>query len=326
MKISEYAVSALMKFGYTERESQFLYVVATFSGHFLRRHFTQFIGAVGHGGAEDEFLKKAVNSGHVREIPYKRSHYRRYHLCGRQIYGTIGKENSSHRKNARSCKAILKLRILDFVLDNPNEDYLEEETDKVDFFTGQKNISRDLLPSKTYESKHGPETTIRYFVDKSPLFLSDAAVNLGPIPVFTYFENEYESLTSFPNHLIWYKPLLDALNGQYKVIYVADLMKNFDRAEKQFQAVLCNQNHHIQAAGLLSYFKLRKLWEAKELSHFSDKEIDSLNQGRRKFCRPEHQELYQQWLRGELPDASQTKTAQSVHSNDAMFETYLLRA
>jgi hypothetical protein len=323
MNIPKEAVTALMKFGYTERESQFLYVVASFSGHFLRRHFTEFSGSAGRGGAEAEFLKKTINSGHVREVPFKRSNYYRYHLYSQPVYAAIGKENSSHRKGARNTKAILKLRVLDFVLDNFNEDYFEGENDKVQFFTEFKNLSRDVLPAKIYDSRNGSPNTIRYFVDKFPLFIAELNSGADPIPVFTYFEGEFESTTSFATHLIWYKPLLNSLHGQYKFIYVAPTMDHFPRAEGQFQAVLSNRH---QPPAMLSYFKLRKLWEAKHLSHFSDKEIDALNEGRKKFSRPEHQELYQQWLKGDLPNAKQILATSSTFNTESMFETYLLRA
>ena len=322
MNIPEHAVMALIKFGYTERESQFLYVVATFSGNFLRRQFTEFTGNACHGRPEDDFLRKAIKSAHVREIPFRRSNYRRYHLCGRSVYGAIGKENSSHRKEARNTKAILKLRILDFVLDNFNEEYLEEENDKVEFFASQKNISRDLLPSRTYDSRNGSNNTTRYFVDKSPLCLACESGS-NPVPVFTYFENEYESTTSFATHLTWYKPLLDSLSGQYRFIYVAPKMDNFARAEAQFQVVLSNRHN---PPALLNYFKLKKLWEANQFSSFSDKEIDSLNEGRKIFSRPEHQELYQRWLKAELSNAKQILATPTSLSTDGMFETYLLRA
>jgi len=311
-----------MKFGYTERESQFLYVVATFSGNFLRRHFNQFTRTA-RGKADDDFLKRAIASGHVREIPFKQNNYCRYHLCGRQIYGAIDKENSSHRKEARHTKAIQKLRILEFVLDNLNEDYLEEESDRVQFFTGQKNISRDLLPSKTYEAKHGSQTTIRYFVDKSPMFMDGTENGSGPIPVFTYFENEYESVTSFPSHLGSYKPLLKALEGQYRLVYVSNFPKNFDRAQAQFQAVLTGQSQ-MHNPGLLSYFKLRKLWEAKELDKLSAKDFAALNQAEKKFAGPEHDQLYRRWLNGEPATFSQLSDSQMPPQTCGTFETYLL--
>jgi hypothetical protein len=322
MKIPDQSVSALMKFGYTERESQFLYVVATFSGNFLRRQFSEFAGAA-RGGTDHDFLQKAIRNRHVREIPYKRSSYRRYHLCARSIYGAVDKENSSNRKESSDSRTILKLKILDFILDNFSEDYLEEEADKTHFFTEQRNISGDLLPAKVYENSQGTQATVRYFVDKFPLFVSNDS-ETAAIPVFTYFEDEYERVTSFAAHLNWYKPLLHAMNGQYKFIYVADSPNNFNRAEKQFQAVLSSPYHQMYSPALLTYFRLRKLWEEKKLSQLSDKDLADLNRAEKKFSRPEHEKLYQQWTSGDLLLPLSTSAPDSTEPG--MFETYLLSA
>lgn len=311
-----------MKLGYTEREAQFLYVVATFSGNFLRRHFNLFTQTA-RGKADDDFIKKAAASGHVRELPFKQNNYCRYHLCARPIYAAIDKENSSHRKEARPVKAIQKLRILDFVLDNFNEDYLEEERDKVQFFTDQKSIGRDLLPVRTYESEHGPRQTLRYFVDKSPMFLDGPENGSGPTPVFTYFENEYESPTSFPAHLDWYKPLMKALDGHYRFIYVASLLKNFDRAETQFHAVLTGKSQ-VYNPRLLRYFKLRKLWEAKALDKLSAKDYADLNQGEKRFAGPDYEQRYQSWHRADASGPTQVSESAIVPQECGTFETYLL--
>jgi hypothetical protein len=321
MKIPEQPVAALMKFGYSERESQFLYVVATFSGNFLRRHFTEFIGASGPGWPEAEFLKKGISMGHLRETPYKRSTQRRFHLSARSIYRAIDKENSANRKEAGDSRSILKLKFLSFVLDNFNEDYLEEETDKVRFFTEQRSIGRDVLPSKIYENRHGTQATVRYFVDKFPLFIANDG-NASAIPTFTYFEDEYENVTSFPAHLNWYKPLLFALKGQYKLIYVADDAKHFGRVEKQFEVVLSNP-HRPHPPALLNYFRLRQLWENKKISQLSDQDLATLNRAEKTFSRPEHETLYQQWLRSGLP-STKPQAEPSTAGLHGTLETYLL--
>ena len=321
MKFPEQSIAALMKFGYAERESQFLYLVATFSGNFLRRHFTDFIGAAGPGWPEAEFLKKAIQRKHVRETAYKRSTFRRFHLAARSLYEAIGKGNSSNRKPASDFRAVLKMKMLSFVLDNFNEDYLEEEADKTAFFTEHRGISRNLLPRKHYENQHGTDHTVRYFVDKFPLFIStDAGPN--PIPVFTYFEEENERLTGFAAHLNWYKPLLFALHGKYKFIYVADTPKNFHRAEKQFEAVLASP-HQVPRPALLNYFRLRKLWDEKKLSQLTDRDLAALNQAEKKFSQPEHEQLYREWMtRDHL--AARPEAGRNTGQQPGAFETYLL--
>lgn len=321
MKFPEQSINALIKFGYTERESQFLYLVATFSGNFVRRHFTDFIGAAGPGWPEAEFLKKVIQRKHVHEIPYRRSTFRRFHLAARSVYEAIDKGNSSNRKPASDFRAVLKMKMLSFVLDNFNEDYLEEEADKVAFFTEQQGISRQLLPRKNYESQRRTEHTVRYFVDKFPLFIS-ADSRPQPIAVFTYFEEEVERLTGFPAHLNWYKPLLFSLQGQYKFIYVADTPKNFHRAEKQFEAVLANP-HQAPSPALLNYFRLKRLWDERKLSQLTDSDLAALNQAEKKFSQPEHEQLYRQWVTRDQP-AAHPEAERSIAPRLGTFETYLL--
>lgn len=309
-----------MKFGYTERESQFLYVVATFSGYFLRRQFTEFLG-ISRGKIDDLFLDKAARSGHIREIPYQRLNRRCFHLRARPIYAIIGKENSANRKDAEGCRAALKLRLLDFVLDNFSEDFLEEEADKIQFFTDQKALSRDLLPAKIYGNHEQTQTTVRYFVDKLPLFLS-TDTGPSPVPTFTYFESEHPNFKDFPAHLNWYKPLLFALAGQYKLIYVADTPERFDRAQKQFEAVLSSP-HRPHSQALLSYFRLKKLWEDKKFSQLTDQDLADLNRAAKRFSQPEHDKFYQLWLKGELPTII-SQQDQTTCELLGKFETYLL--
>ena len=40
-------IDALSTFGYTEREAEFLYMVATFSGFFVQRQFASYLGING---------------------------------------------------------------------------------------------------------------------------------------------------------------------------------------------------------------------------------------------------------------------------------------
>ena len=321
---SEY-IEALMKLGYTERESQFLYIVATHSGHFLRRQFTQFIG-MERGGTDNQFIRKAIAQGHVHEFAFRQDNYTRYHLFSRIVYRAIDKESSRNRKAGSDAKANLKLKILDFVLDNLEEEYLEEEDDKVQFFAVTKGISRDLLPARAYESKDGKEETTRYFIDKFPLFFSKPETDSKPILTFTYFQDDFDNSRGFAAHLNWYKSLLKALDEPYRFLYVANEMRHFQRAEKQFHAVLSTGNGQPYFPPMLTYFRLRQLWEAKKLEKLTDTDYVALNRGEKKFTKPEHERMYQQWLKGELPNKNDAAPqAQPHHESRGTFETYWLR-
>ncbi len=129
------------------------------------------------------------------------SNHRRYHLFSRVIYRAIGKENSANRKAGSECKANSKLRVLEFVLSHFKYEYLEEESDKVAFFTTRKNIGIDVLPVKVFDGKVTGQNTSRYFIDKFPILLGESKSNGELIPAFTYFEHEYASLDNFAAHL-----------------------------------------------------------------------------------------------------------------------------
>jgi hypothetical protein len=319
MNIKAEHIESLTKLGYTERESQFLYIVATHSGHFLRRQFSEFAGTA-RGRADHEFLSEAIKRGHVCEYSYTGLHTKRYHLYSRIVYRAIDKENSANRKAGSEAKANLKLRILDFVLDNPHEDYLEEESDKVRFFTVERGISQALLPARVYESDSASDKTLRCFADKFPLFLSKTEAN--PLISFTYFEDNFETSSRFASHLKSYKPLLKALDEPCKLIYVGNDASRFDRAEKQFKAMMADPDGQPYYPTLSAYFRLRKLWQEKHYEEFTDRDYVALNRGEKKFSKPEHEGLYEQWLTGKIANQD---SAQSPLQNSAIFETYYLR-
>ena len=62
-------IPELEKFGYTERESAFLYLVGMYSGYFLRR---QFLASVQRedGAMAQRFLLKSIQLGHAVPIEY----------------------------------------------------------------------------------------------------------------------------------------------------------------------------------------------------------------------------------------------------------------
>ena len=54
MKIKSEAISTLKRFGYTEREAGFLYLVAIHSGYFTQRQFAEF-GSMNSGAHRHRF-------------------------------------------------------------------------------------------------------------------------------------------------------------------------------------------------------------------------------------------------------------------------------
>src|SRR5947208_15168291 len=74
MKFPAESITALKQFGYTEREAEFLYIVAVHSGFFLQRQFTQFVVVAGRGPAT-YFIKKASRNQRARRpLPGRGTH------------------------------------------------------------------------------------------------------------------------------------------------------------------------------------------------------------------------------------------------------------
>lgn len=91
-------IQSLKQLGYTEREAEFLYIVAVHSGFFLQRHVSQYLKIA---GPVTDFIKKAIEKNHLREHQPDRGTQKTYHLFSRGLYSLVGKENSRNRKVGR---------------------------------------------------------------------------------------------------------------------------------------------------------------------------------------------------------------------------------
>src|SRR6516225_8052673 len=183
MKIAEEHVNAIRSLGYTADEARFLYVVATHSGYFVPRQFVAFIG-VSWGKRPDNFTNKLERHGHATWREYL-DMGGVYHLFSKTLYRLIDRENLRNRRRHSTEFIRTRLLLLDFVLANRAYDYFETEDDKVRFFCDELAIPKKALPAKAYEGASTPEPTLRYFVDKFPLFLADTNGSFPPVVAFS---------------------------------------------------------------------------------------------------------------------------------------------
>ena len=187
MNIPRNQVESLMEFGYTEPEAQFLYVVATHSGYFILRQYLNFTGAR-RGKRSSQFARKILNNGHASVRDYM-GYGSIYHLFSRTLYGQIEKGNLRNRR-AHSFEYIrTRLVLLDFILANREVEYLENGAGQDQFFLRQTKRREEFLPGKVYEGGPGSRPTIRYFVDKFPLFLAPPLPCTPPVVTFSYVDS-----------------------------------------------------------------------------------------------------------------------------------------
>jgi hypothetical protein len=200
MKLPRAHVERIQQLGYTESEARFLYIVAVFSGYFTMRQFRVFT-ASRSGKRPASFAQKLIGQGHARVCgPMRRAH--KFHLFSRKVYGQMDKDNLRNRKRHSFDFMHTRLVLLDFILANQGLNYFEAEQDKLSYFCHELGISEDCLPAKVYEGASPKQRTVRYFIDKFPLFLAPPLPGVPPVVTLSYVDSGYERPSSFASHLM----------------------------------------------------------------------------------------------------------------------------
>jgi hypothetical protein len=324
MKITNEHITAIQGLGYTPDEARFLYVVATHSGYFLPRQFIAFTGT-NWGKRSQVFAEKLEKRGLAtwREYPDIGGVY---HLFSKRLYRVIDRENLRNRR-AHSTEFIrTRLLLLDFVIANQEPEYLETEQDKVRFFCNELGIPKKALPAKAYEGTSTPEPTLRYFVDKFPLFLDSSTRSPSAVVTLSYVDPGQSSLTGFANHLNAYLPLFRHL-ASFRFFYIAGSSMHFVRAEKCFSSLVGAAMRATVSSDLVRYLRLRLAWDQKEYGTLSADEIEWLDHASQVFSGRETEALYQAWRAGDVRERDlQKEFAESAcKRQEIQFATYLVR-
>jgi hypothetical protein len=295
MKISDEYISAIESLGYTADESRFLYIVATHSVYFVPRQFIAFTGA-SCGKHPRRFTEKLESRGHATWRVYQ-GVGGVYHLFSWRLYRLIDRENLCNRRRHSTEFIGTRLLLLDFILANLTHDYFELEQDKVRYFSEELAIPKKALPAKTYEGVSTSEPTLRYFVDKFPLFLDSSAGSSSPVVTLSYVDAGQASLAGLANHLNAYKPLFGHL-PRFRFLYIAASAVRFVRAEQCFRSLVAIPLGQRAREELERYFRLRAAWERKQYAQLSNDDIEWLDQANRRFGGPEIDRVYAAWGSG----------------------------
>jgi hypothetical protein len=322
MNIAQPHIAAIQSFGYTEDEARFLYIVATHSGYFLPRQFIAFTGT-DWGKRSNKFGHKIESRGHAGWREYQGAG-RVYHLFSKAFYSEIGKENLRNRRRHATEFIRTRLVLLDFVIENQQYDYLETEQQKVQYFCHRLGLPKKSLPAKTYESARGATPTLRYFVDKYPLFFNSSS-SPSPVVTFSFVDPGLATVKAFATHLDAYRPLLGEL-PKFRFLYIADSNTNFAAAGTCFSKRFAPADLHDISAGILRYFRLRKAWEQEKYGLFSNQEIEALNDAAKQFQGQRFEKLYCEWLAEGMDAQSIRREFGSADSQRKVsFAAYLVR-
>ena len=209
-------IVAIESLGYTEREATFLYLVAVYSGYFVRRQFDYFTDR-NKGAMVMRFLEKARVAGHIEFLDYKQG-WHVYHLFSRTIYRLLGDAESQFRRRKGDAQVRARLMALDYVLENDTDHYLESDAERLRFFSEDRGIA----PEHFHQRRWAVASVARAF----PISLADRTQPARSAVRFVFIDEGLATTEKFLRFLSAADPLLRAL-GNFEVIYVSVSDFNF---------------------------------------------------------------------------------------------------
>ena len=298
MDIQPGHLSALHALGYTEAEARFLYIVATHSGYFRARQFLAFTAA--HWGYRtNTFWNKLHTKRHARTECFPKSGTV-YHLFSRRLYHQIDRENIRNRREHEIEFIERRIGMLDFVLLNQGHHYLETEPEKVRHFCDQLKVPNHFLPSKIYHGQRTSQPTVRYFVDKFPMFFGSHASST--VVTFTYLQGQEVHLTEFVRHLEVYLPLFRQLS-EFRFLYLARVDSHFKKAKELFDSLVAIPLGSDVSADLVRYFQIRNAWDLGRYPSLSEAALIFRNQAKARFSGQRFEHLYRGWKAGRVTES-----------------------
>jgi len=321
MTIFPEQIKVLRGFGYTESEARFLCIVATHSGYFTPKQFSDFSDNKS-GRAIHSFTTRILSQKHAHERRYQ-NNARVYHLTHRRIYCALDMENIRNRRSHSFEFIKTRLAILDFVLSHLQHAYFEGEFDKVQYFQEQFEIRPQEMPGRTYAGANQVPDTIRYFVDKFPMFL-DSATPGQPLVTLTYIDPGFGNLSAFRTHLQAYSIFLSRL-PRFAFLFASPHTRLFPKAERLF-AQHINPRPGELSAQVARYFRLRSAWDAKRYEALSNDDLEFLNHAKQCFSGELFESTYRKWHAGTVTENELVAQLEgrSRRRQETLFRTCLL--
>src|SRR5207244_2277350 len=194
-----------------------------------------------------------------------------------------------------------RLVLLDFLLANQDLKYFETEQDKVRYFCYELGVPKDSLPAKVYEGGRDSQPTLRYFVDKFPLFLSSPFSGAPPVVTLSYVDSGFETSSHFVSHLGAYQGLFRQLKS-FQFLYIAAKDAYLQKAEEHFRSLVKRPIESDVSGEILRYFQVRTKWERHEYVVPVTEDLEFLNEARRRFHGDRFESLYQSWSAGTITE------------------------
>ena len=204
--------------------------------------------------------------------------------------------------------------------------YFETEQDKIHFFCTELGVPKDSLPVKVYEGAADAKPTLRYFIDKFPLFLAAPFPGALPVVTLTYVDSGFETPSNFAAHLAAYRELFRHLPS-FRFLYIAAKDAYFRKAEERFRSCVQRPLTPDVTSDLLRYFRVRAKWERHEYVVPVTADFEFLNDARRRFEGDRFESLYLSWNAGTIAEHElRLEFSQQKSDRSVFFETFLVQA
>jgi|SRR5215469_16326624 len=322
MSLTPAHVQTLTALGYTPQEAHFLYLVTTHSGYFRTRQFLGFTRAH-RGKRTTRFWAKLQAQRHARTERFP-TYGLVYNVFAPKLYQHLGRENLHNRREHEIEYVQRRIDMFDFVLAHLDYDYLETEPEKLAFFEQTNGVPGHLLPSRTYYRQKDEQPTVRYFVDRFPIFVVHSSS--PPVAAFSYIQPAAANLTEFKRHLQQYLPLFRALPA-FRFLYVARSSWHFGRARELFDSLVTIPIGSNPVPDLLRYFSIRKAWDLRQYAALSEADLIFRNQAKERFAAPRFEHLYHAWEAGRTTEEQVREEFPSQNGNHHIeFSAELLQA
>jgi hypothetical protein len=288
-------LEAVQALGYSEEEARFLYLAAMHSGYFVPRQFRGFIRSYVR-------QRTAVFSRKLRARRHAQIHRFAeagvvYHLCCKGLYREIGQEDLRHRHQHEFDYVRSRIAMLDFVLANPENRYLETESSKVRYFCTELSVPATALPAKSYLGRHARQSVTRYFADAFPMFLPPSPE--PRVVAFTYIQDSESRLAGFTRHLHSYLPLFRQLS-QFRFLFLSATDLHFAKARELFRDLVITPLEPGSADDLLRYFTVRKAWELGQYESVEEDDLIFRNAAKERFGSARFEHFYRAWTAGRI--------------------------
>ncbi|MGA2435197.1 MAG: hypothetical protein ABSG25_07920 [Bryobacteraceae bacterium] len=288
------AIAGLQRFGYTERQAAFLQIVALHGGYFLRRQYEFFIGNE-KGGSSQRFMEVLVQKGHATVLTFCDNTVV-CHLAARAFYRVVGNEHSRNRRFHQPFTVKSKLMALDFILSRKDVQFIATERERVALFRETLRVPISALPAKSYQSKGGGTRTVRYFVDRNPVFISAAAEGAVPVVGFAYIDAGSDTTAGFRTYLAQYRRLFKALDN-FLIVYVSSHSRLVPAASKDFRKALRSEaasssGPQPETVRLLAHFEARLCHERRDYAGFDTAKLQRLSRELKELSGPRYDALF----------------------------------